>query len=758
MNAVYAKVLEMSLYGSIAILIVLLFRLIFRRLPKRVLIVFWMIVAVRLLLPVNFASPTSVLNVSRLFRSGGEKTEAVSVEKNSDEEGGAVSVNTGNAGADTAAASDASGAGAFADEMDVEAENGGAEKPGAGDENKAETAAIEEEPARLNSKQAQAFRVIAFVWLLVIVGLIVLFGVRYVIFYSKARWSSRSYDGSYFTTDIKSPFVIGFVNPKIFIPKHFDEDEKEYILNHEWTHIKNKDGIIKLISYAVLCIHWFNPLVWLAFVMLCADIEMRVDEETTDSFDMDMVKEYCMSLVKHAAADSGGTFLESTAFSGLGFGGMETKLRIKNLLNNRKVSKFMPVLAIIITFSVVFFASSRSFGSPAEDYFAKLGRSPAEAEVTEKITEESTSETVDSTESTEETTPSETPSETEEPSESTAPLSDYAQAYIKLIEDLQTDSREAKLTLIHVDGDDIPELLMTEPKADQKGAYCIYLYTFRDGREQLVLSSVAGEGAHVYFFCYQPYQDAICQYRRPQIDDPASPYLVERKTMDNFIRGANGIDIDYTKDTPNWLMMGYEDDDTVIGYLKSGNIPMDNKYEKHPQYAPFTPTPTPQPTEAPTPTPTEEPTTTTEPPEQTPTRYQPQREPIADYNLYTGQYVVNGGGEILYLFYIRGNLIEVNLWVNRTANLEQAIVEFEDNIGIFYYKGVKDENWNGVIDDGEEFYRKGTIELLPDGVKITIEDVNSNEFELSKDVSSVFAGGEYITAGTSFYPFSSRSS
>ena len=65
----------MSLYGSIAILIVLLFRLIFRRLPKRVLIVFWMIVAVRLLLPINFASPTSVLNVSRLFHSGGEKTD-----------------------------------------------------------------------------------------------------------------------------------------------------------------------------------------------------------------------------------------------------------------------------------------------------------------------------------------------------------------------------------------------------------------------------------------------------------------------------------------------------------------------------------------------------------------------------------------------------------------------------------------------------------------------------------------------------------
>ncbi|MBP5416853.1 MAG: hypothetical protein J6Y58_04925 [Clostridiales bacterium] len=758
MNAIYAKVLEMSLYGSIAILIVLLFRLVFRKLPKRVLIVFWMIVAVRLLLPLNFASPTSILNVSRLFRSGGEKTEVTEVDKMVDEEG------------------DASGAGAFAGEMDIDAADGGADKAdaanagkagadaavtsdasGEGAANKAETVKAEEEPARLNSKQAQAFRVIAYVWLLVIVGLIVLFGVRYVIFYSKARWSSRSYDGRYFTTDIKSPFVIGFVNPKIFIPKHFDDDEREYILNHEWTHIKNKDGIIKLISYAVLCIHWFNPLVWLAFVMLCADIEMRVDEETTDSFDMDMVKEYCMSLVKHAAADSGGTFLESTAFSGLGFGGMETKLRIKNLLTSRKVSKFMPVLAIIITFSVVFFASSRSFGSPAEDYFAKLGRSPAEAEVTE-VTEESTADTADSTENTEETTPSETPSETEEPSESTAPLSDYAQAYIKLIEDLQTDSREAKLTLIHVDGDDIPELLMTEPKADQTDVYCLYLYTFRNGREELVLSYFAGDGAYVNFFCYQPYQDAICQYRRPQNDDPATPYLVERNTMDNYIRGANGIDIDYTKDTPNWLMMGYEDGDTVIGYLKSGNIPMDNKYEKHPQYAPFTPTPTPQPTEAPTPTPTEEPTTTTEPPEQTPTRYQPQREPIADYSLYNGNYVVNGGCEILYLFYVRDNLIEVNLWVNRTANLEQAIVEFEDNIGIFYYKGVKDENWNGVIDDGEEFYRKATIELLPDGVKITIEDVNSNEFELSKDVSSVFAGGEYIRAGTLFYPFSSRSS
>ena len=86
MNAVFAKILEMSLYGSIAILVVLLFRLIFRNLPKRVLIVFWMIVAVRLLLPINFASPTSLLNVSRLFESRGEKTTIEQIQKNSDED------------------------------------------------------------------------------------------------------------------------------------------------------------------------------------------------------------------------------------------------------------------------------------------------------------------------------------------------------------------------------------------------------------------------------------------------------------------------------------------------------------------------------------------------------------------------------------------------------------------------------------------------------------------------------------------------
>ena len=86
MNAIFAKILEMSLYGSIAILVVLLFRLIFRNLPKRVLIVFWMIVAVRLVLPINFASPTSLLNASRLFGSGSEKTKIEQVQKNSDED------------------------------------------------------------------------------------------------------------------------------------------------------------------------------------------------------------------------------------------------------------------------------------------------------------------------------------------------------------------------------------------------------------------------------------------------------------------------------------------------------------------------------------------------------------------------------------------------------------------------------------------------------------------------------------------------
>ena len=335
MSEIFYKVLEMSLYGSIAILAVLLFRLVFKKCPKRVMILFWIIVGLRLIIPFNFNSPTSALNIGKFFAPKTVSQETVTYDPETRLR--EITVIERTAGTEP-----------VAEQLPVVTDR---IEPAP-----SYVAEPEPEPVKVTAKD-----VIPFVWLGVTVGLLIFSAVRYAIFYSKARWSSRSFDGRYYmANDIDSPFVVGIFSPKIFFPINMDDDEREYVLNHEWTHIKNKDGLTKLISYIILCIHWFNPLVWLAFFMLCADIEMRVDEETTSNFNLKMVKEYCKSLVRHAADDNKGAFMQSTAFSGLSFGGMETKIRIKNLLDKKINSKAVQIVAIAVTMVFALLVSAAS--------------------------------------------------------------------------------------------------------------------------------------------------------------------------------------------------------------------------------------------------------------------------------------------------------------------------------------------------------------------------------------------------------------
>ena len=347
MSEVFYKILEMSIYGSIAILAVLLFRLVFRKCPKKILILFWIAVAIRLVIPFNFNSPTSALNIGKLFSP---KT-AVSENSEYDPESRLREMTSAGISDDNAVSQSA---GVSSGEVLTNEAEGPAENPDA--------------DSAKNSRSS-VWTVIPIVWLSVAGAMLLFSLVRYMMFYSKAKWSSRSFDGRYYmANDIDSPFVVGVIRPKIFFPINMDDDEREYVLNHEWTHIKYKDGLTKLICYIILCFHWFNPLVWLAFFMICADIEMRVDEDTTSNFNLAMVKEYCKSLVRHAADDRGGAFMQSTAFTGLGFGGMETKLRVKNLLNNKISSLVIQIVSIAVSmiFALLLSAASVDHRKPVK--------------------------------------------------------------------------------------------------------------------------------------------------------------------------------------------------------------------------------------------------------------------------------------------------------------------------------------------------------------------------------------------------------
>lgn len=77
---------------------------------------------------------------------------------------------------------------------------------------------------------------------------------------------------------MKTPFVLGLINPKIYLPVGLSKEEQNYILIHEQTHIHRKDHIIKTLAFLIVSIHWFNPLVWIAFILMSTDMELSCDE------------------------------------------------------------------------------------------------------------------------------------------------------------------------------------------------------------------------------------------------------------------------------------------------------------------------------------------------------------------------------------------------------------------------------------------------------------------------------------------------
>ncbi|MEG1894072.1 MAG: DUF5301 domain-containing protein, partial [Clostridia bacterium] len=150
----------------------------------------------------------------------------------------------------------------------------------------------------------------------------------------------------YTSASLTSPFVMGLFRPKIYLPAHLTEEEKSYIVLHEQTHIKRLDHVVKIVSFFVLCLHWFNPLVWVAFFLCGRDMELSCDEAVIKKLGSDVKKDYSSSLLSLA---TGRRIVGGTP---LAFGEGDTKSRIKNVLNYKKPAFWMIVVSVIAIVAV----------------------------------------------------------------------------------------------------------------------------------------------------------------------------------------------------------------------------------------------------------------------------------------------------------------------------------------------------------------------------------------------------------------------
>lgn len=185
------------------------------------------------------------------------------------------------------------------------------------------------------------------VWLTGIAVMLVYSVVSLVKLRSKLDNAIHEKENIYTSPNIASPFVMGLIHPKIYLPASLIESERAYIILHEQVHIKRFDHIVKIISFFVLCIHWFNPLVWIAFFFSGRDMELSCDESVIKMLGSQVKKDYSSSLLTLA---TGRRIVGGTP---LAFGEGDTEKRIKNVLKYKKPAFWVITISTIAVATIV---------------------------------------------------------------------------------------------------------------------------------------------------------------------------------------------------------------------------------------------------------------------------------------------------------------------------------------------------------------------------------------------------------------------
>ncbi|MCQ2479878.1 MAG: M56 family metallopeptidase, partial [Clostridia bacterium] len=141
--------------------------------------------------------------------------------------------------------------------------------------------------------------------------------------------------------DISSPFILGVIRPKIYIPSGMDEEQMEYVISHEKAHLKHLDQWWKPLGFLLLSVYWFNPLMWAAYLLLCKDIELACDERVIKNMSKDSVAGYSQALLD--CVSNKRTILSCP----VAFGEVATKERVKKVLNYKKPTFWIIIVAII---------------------------------------------------------------------------------------------------------------------------------------------------------------------------------------------------------------------------------------------------------------------------------------------------------------------------------------------------------------------------------------------------------------------------
>ena len=312
LDSVFVSILDLTKVSSLVILAVIAARLLLKRAPKVISYALWAVVLLRLLVPMEIQSPVSMLPELK------PTTQSYALE---DEPISAVN------------------AGIAAYQAVGDVLNGGIGTQHVPTDRVDEAGNVE---YVVTDFEDVWILFGSYLWAVGVVGLAGYSLFSILKLKRKLREAMRLEDGVYLAESIDSPFVMGMLHPRIYLPQGLTDGERSYILAHERHHIRRLDPLWKALGFAALCIHWFNPLVWLAFSRACRDMEMSCDEAVLKTMGGSIRSDYAASLLKIATGH------KAIVGGPLAFGEGDPKGRIKNLARWKKPVIWLSILAVIV--------------------------------------------------------------------------------------------------------------------------------------------------------------------------------------------------------------------------------------------------------------------------------------------------------------------------------------------------------------------------------------------------------------------------
>lgn len=338
LDAIFMQIIDMTKAGSVVILFVLLARLFLRKAPKLFSYVLWAAVLFRLLCPVSIESNVSLFAA---FDAPSEQNETLYAED------AAVQ--------NTPVAAPPMAFGGLSPEVQMQG------------------AAPSVVPEKVQTGASAA----AWVWIVGALAMAVYGGASYLRLRRRILTASPLRENIFLADHIPTPFVMGLLRPKIYLPSELGEEEYKYILLHERHHIRRGDHITKMLAFAALALHWFNPLAWIAFVCAARDMEMSCDEAVVKKLGGDILPDYAASLL-HLA-----TGRRVIALAPLAFGEGDTKERVRNLARWKKPALWVVVLGVAVCVILTACLATDPAGETAEEaqdgYYLVIGADGVES-------------------------------------------------------------------------------------------------------------------------------------------------------------------------------------------------------------------------------------------------------------------------------------------------------------------------------------------------------------------------------------------